>query len=106
MIMTLAVTLAALAWLTFIVWYSIRAKWWKNPVGRNTFGVSTVLFVILARITLLRWFPHLQQHDIPGIIVYSVAALFGVQRIWFMEKAQREINRMRNLGFTRRKTDI
>lgn len=104
--MTLVVTLAALAWLTFVVWYTVRAKWWKSPVGRNTFGVSAVLFIILLRIAVIRWWPHLQQHDIAGTLVYSVAFVFGVQRIWFMEKAQREVNRLRSMGFNRRKTDI
>lgn len=90
MILTVVMTTAALVWFAFLGWYTIRAKWWRLPVGRNTFGVSLVLFLILLRATVLRWFPEFQQHDVAGIIVYGLAVALGIQRLIYMEKAQRE----------------
>lgn len=77
----------SVVWGLFLVWYTLRAKWWKTLVGRNTFGVSAVLFVILVRATLLRWNDDFV--DVAGIIIYVAAGLFGIQRIIAMESAQR-----------------
>lgn len=74
-------TLAAIVWFAFLIWYTVRAQWWRVPVGRNTFGVSAVLFLV----SLLHWFPN----DITGIIVYGAVAALGIQRIVQLEKAQR-----------------
>ena len=100
-----AATASALAWFGFIAWYSIRAKWWKTPIGRNTFGVSAVLCIVLLRIAVLLWFPDLKQSKTIGAIIYTGAAILGAQRIVFVEKAQREVARLKALGYTRRKTD-
>lgn len=106
MLLTIAITVAWAVWFSMLVWYSIRAKWWKSSIGRNTFGVSLILMVILLRLAVIRWFPEHVQHDFWGVLIYSVAAAFGVQRIVFVEKAQRELTAERELGYTRRKTDI
>ena len=106
MLLTIAITVAWIVWSAFLVWYSIRAKWWKSAIGRNTFGVSLILTVILFRAAALRWFPELAQSEVWGVLIYTIAAGFGVQRILFVEDAQREITRERELGYTRRKTDI
>lgn len=87
-------TVAALAWLTFIVWYTIRARWWKNSYGRNAVEVSALIFIVLARIAIVSHYPNLKQSDIVGTIVYSAAALFAVHRISLMERAQRETDRI------------
>lgn len=88
---TVLVALAAAIWLSFLVWYTVRASWWKKPLGRNTFGVSFILFVILVRDTAVHLNPSLHRYAWVGIVVYSVAALLGVQRLVAMEKAQREM---------------
>jgi hypothetical protein len=104
--LNIVITISFATWLGFITWYSIRAKWWKSSVGRNTFAVSLMLTVLLLRATILRWFPAHVQHDFWGIIIYAFVTALGIQRIRFVEYAQREAARARALGYTRRKTDI
>lgn len=106
MLLTIAITLALASWVAFLGWYSLRAKWWRSPVGRNTFNVSLVLMVILLRLAVLRWFPTHHQHDIWGILIYLWAAVLGGQRIRFVERAQRDAAAAQRLGYNRRKTDI
>ena len=86
--LTIAIITATISWFLFIVLYSLTAKWWKTPVGRNTFGVSAVLFVILFRQMSLRVWPEVEQKDLIGIAVYSLATLFAFRRIWIMLFAQ------------------
>jgi hypothetical protein len=86
--LTIVIIAATIAWFLFLVTYSVTAKWWKNPVGRNTFGVSFVLFWILFRLMLLRIWPDMEQKDIYGIILYSLAGVFAVQRIVLMLESQ------------------
>lgn len=87
-------TAAALAWLTFIVWYTIRARWWKNSYGRNAVEVSAIIFIVLARIALVSHFPEMKQNDIVGTVVYFAAMLFAIHRIALLEQAQRESDRI------------
>lgn len=87
---TASIVGAAFVWLVFLVWYTVRAKWWKDPYGRNTFLVSLVVFWILLRLTMVRLLPGFREHEILGAIVYVFAALAGLARIALMEKAQRE----------------
>lgn len=88
--MTVAVCLSALAWLAFVVWYTLRAKWWRLAVGWNTFGVSLVMFVVLLRLSVLRLHPGFEDPVPSGILVYSLTLVLAIQRIVFMENAQRK----------------
>lgn len=87
--LTASIWLATASWATFLMWYSVRAKWWKHSVGWNTFGVSLMLFLILLRLSILRAHPSTNDGAVLGIVVYSMTAVLGVQRVVFMEKAQR-----------------
>jgi hypothetical protein len=87
---TWVVTCSAVVWLGFLVSYSVHAKWWRNPVGRNAFGVSLILFLILMRIALVRHFPDLQEHMIGAVIIYGLAGAYGIQRWRQMRKAQKD----------------
>lgn len=91
LILTLVVTASAVIWAGFLVSYSVHAKWWRNPVGRNAFGVSAILFLILMRISLARWFPEVQQRTWAAILVFGLAGTYGLQRWRYMRKAQREV---------------
>lgn len=84
------VTFAALVWLTFLVWYTLRARWWGNPYGRNAFFVGLVLFLILTRIALSRHIEPFKESQEVAISIYALAALYGISRIALMERAQRE----------------
>ena len=81
---------AALTWLAFIVYYWIRATWWRGPLGRNTMFVSMALFLVLFRITILNFFPNLQPNIPLGVIFYGALGWLAIQRIVFAEKSQRE----------------
>lgn len=83
-------TLTTFVWFCFLVWYTVRAKWWKVGVGRNTFGVSLVLFLVLLRATLLQWVPDLRQYNVAAYVVFSLALVLGIQRLIYVEKAQRK----------------
>ncbi len=87
--LTISVVLAALSWGVFLAWFSLRAKWWKSQIGRNTFGVSAVLFAVLLRIALVRVWPEFTDWTPLGVVIYLAAAAFAIQRIVFMERAQR-----------------
>jgi hypothetical protein len=96
--------LAAAGWTAFVVWYWIRAKWWKSDIGRNTMFVSMALAVALLRlVTQLIW-PTTKHHVWSPIVFYGILAVLAVERIWQMERAQREGRRTVRYG--RRKDDI
>lgn len=92
--LTISVIAATIAWFLFLVVFTLLAKWWKNPYGRNAFGVSFVLFVILFRIMVLRIWPDIEQKDFVGIIVYSLAGIFAIQRGILMVRAQWGLRKM------------
>jgi hypothetical protein len=88
---TWGVTVSACVWFGFLVSYSRHAKWWRNPVGRNAFGVSLVLFLILARVAVVQWFPEAQQREWVAVIVYGLLpTIYGIQRWRQMRKAQKD----------------
>lgn len=91
-----SLVLACFAWFVFVVWYTVRAKWWKVPVGRNAFGVSLVLFLILLRITLARLWPGFRELEPAAVVIYLAAAAYGFQRVYQLEKAQRGIMKLTN----------
>lgn len=96
-LLTASILIATASWATFLVWYSVRAKWWKHSVGWNTFGVSLMLFLILLRLSILRAHPTANDGALPGIVIYTMTAALAVQRVVFMEKAQRENRTKRSL---------
>lgn len=83
--------LATLSWLSVVVIYQTRAKWWRSAVGVNTMGISLTLTLVLLRLTLL----HLGVvFDAWGNIAFGMGAFltlgaFGVQRAYLINKAQK-----------------
>jgi hypothetical protein len=86
--LTISVIAAATAWFLFLVFYTIVAKWWRGPIGRNTFGVSFVLWVILARLATLRIWPNIHQSDVVGIILYSLTGFYAIRRGYLVWMSQ------------------
>lgn len=87
--------IATVAWVGVVVWYWIRAKWWKSFVGQNTMAVSFFIALSLVRLT----YAHLD--NIPsrpsstgltvfGVIVYAGLAYTGFQRVYLIEQSQRQ----------------
>lgn len=81
--------IALLVWVTFIVWYSLRARWWKNPFGRNTAFVSVAVILLLLRLVILQFFPTVPTTTVGGFLVYMGIAAAGVHRTYLMEREQR-----------------
>jgi uncharacterized membrane protein YuzA (DUF378 family) len=85
-------TFAALMWLAFIVayWVSTGGNWRHNPYGRNAMAVSTVLFVIVARIAVVNHFPFLRENPYIGLVVYTATGLAAIWRILLLDQAQHD----------------
>ena len=87
--------LAALVWVGVVVFYAIRAKWWKTPEGRNTEAVSAIMALLLVRLSFIHLLPDYVDHTVTGLLVYLAAAVVGIWRIGLIEKAQRGIRHWR-----------
>lgn len=90
--------LAALSWVTLVVWYHLRAKWWKTKIGYNTMGVSLVIALSMTRLFFLQLTPPYTIYQttevVFGVFLYLALAFLGVQRIVFVEQSQREQQRL------------
>jgi len=86
-IVTLGVATAV--WGTFIVWYHIRSKWWKNPYGRNLMGTAGGLFCVLALFFAGTLFQRYPGYMIAWAVVFTNLALLGIHRTYYMEMTQR-----------------
>ena len=87
--LTASVALATLVWAVFLVWYTVRAKWWRKEYGRNLFSVAFLVLLILSRILASRLWPNFQELEFIGVVVYMYAAFLGVRSTYLMERAQR-----------------
>lgn len=107
--LTVSAGLAALSWVGLVVWYAIRAKWWKSHIGQNTMGVSAVLALLLVRLTVLLASPPYTPtgfwETFFGVAFYLALAYLGVQRIYFVEQSQREAKRLKLTHMNRRWSD-
>lgn len=87
--------IATLAWLMVVVWYWIRAKWWKSPVGRNTMGISIAIALALVRLTYSQ-LDAISPAPMPwyltafGSVIYSYLAYSGFRRVYLIEQSQRQ----------------
>lgn len=90
---------AALVWIGVVVYYGIRARWWKTPEGRNTEAVSLVVALLLIRLSAIHIWPDYFDRNVTGFILYSSAAAVGLWRIGLIEKAQRGIRHWREWTF-------
>lgn len=104
---------AGLSWTTFVVWYAIRAKWWRTQIGQNVMILGVLLAFSFDRLAIVI----LQTPDAirtpsqiaTGVIMYGLSAAIAIWRTVLVEKAQREGRlediRKAELGYTRRSTD-
>ncbi|MFE5309690.1 hypothetical protein [Isoptericola sp. NPDC056605] len=83
---------ALLAWLVFLVWYSLRAKWWRSPEGRNVWGVASALVIALGMVNASYIWPDYAARDWVVLGVYAYLAALAVQRTVQMERRQRHKN--------------
>lgn len=70
--------IATAVWTAFLVWYTVRARWWVRAFGWNTALTSLALVLVVC-------YP-----GNPWVLAFVAAA--GVWRIIILERAQREGN--------------
>jgi hypothetical protein len=87
---TASLIFAAISWVGFTASYAVRAKWWKTPFGQNMLGVSAVLALIFGRLAFLYIHPGITADlKVFGLVVYILAGILGLHRLYLMEKSQR-----------------
>lgn len=85
----IALHLSWLAWAGFTLWYGIRIKWEKSKYGVNTLLTATSLALALTLIEVSVFFPYDPWRPYVRLLVYSLIAAAGIQRIWFMATRER-----------------
>lgn len=93
--LTMGVTIfiAAFAWFTCVSWYTIRARFWKTAYGINTWLVSFTITIALLRLCGLVLYDDFAQWGGSywiGLLTYFLLAIGGFQRLYLIDKAQRE----------------
>jgi hypothetical protein len=81
--------LSTLAWWASVVWYHVRSKWYKNGYGQNTMGISFGLAVMHTVFLAGMVFGKYPGYLIVYTLVFLNIGVLAVQRILFIEKAQR-----------------
>lgn len=77
------------AWAVFLIWYSVRAKWWRSPEGRNVWGVALALTVALGIIVAAYLWRDYVARPYVVLTVYVGLAALAVQRTIQLERNQR-----------------
>lgn len=85
-----ALSLALAAWIGFVVWYNIRSKWWKNPYGRNTMGISFGIVLVLALVLTRSLYGYYDNYEVLWTYIMLYLGVLGLHRTYHMDKAQRE----------------
>lgn len=86
---TASIVFAALAWWAVSVWYTLRARWWKLPLGRNAEFINIALALLLSRLAAVRLWPEIKEIEWATVLLYLALAVFALQRIRHIERAQR-----------------
>jgi hypothetical protein len=88
-VIEVAATTAFFTWLLFLVWYSVRAKWWRSPEGRNVWGVALALTVALGMIVAAYTWRDYAARPYVVLTVYVGLAALAIQRTVQLERNQR-----------------
>ena len=82
---------STVVWGTFTVWYSLRARWWRNPYGRNTMGTSVGIFALLLAFCAELLYGRFPGDQVLWTLVFLNLGIMAVHRTYHMEKVQRGI---------------
>lgn len=82
--------IATTVWWGFVVWYTVRSKWWKNKYGRNLASVGIMLASLFAILTIMAWVGWQDWMVFPATAIMIWSIFLGGQRTYYMEQAQRE----------------
>lgn len=80
---------ALFAWVVFVAWYWIRARWWESRTGQNVMGVALGIAALLLMIAAQRLWPDYEIRPLVQTFVYGGLAALAIQRTWQMEHEQR-----------------
>lgn len=75
-------------WLIFLAAYSVLAKWWRKPEGRNVWGVALALTVALGMVVASYTWPGYAFRPVVVTAVYLGLAALAVQRTVQMVRRQ------------------
>lgn len=85
---------ATVVWWVFVIWYALRAKWYKVASGRNVMGVSVGLASVLTLFSIGVVVGRFTGYEVIWGIVFLVTTVGGIHRIYYVEKIQREVGRI------------
>lgn len=91
---TASIIFAALAWWAVSVWYTLRARWWRVSLGRNAEFINIALALLLTRLAVVRIWPQVKEVEWLTVLLYLALAVFALQRMRHIERAQRFQTRM------------
>lgn len=77
------------AWAVFLGAYSLRARWWRSPEGRNVWLVTLALVFAFGVIVAAYIFGDYAIRPYAILVVYLSLAALGVQRTVQMLRQQR-----------------
>lgn len=99
--------IATLAWVSVVVIYWVRAKWWRGAIGVNTMGISLTLAGTLIRLSLLQAGVVFSPvgNVVFGLAVYLGLAFFGFQRFFLIRQSQKQKEKMIAAGIQTRRWD-
>ena len=88
--LTVSLIWAAVTWLVFLVWYLVRATWWKSPFGWNTVAASFIFTILFGRLMMLYLDPDVKGDlAFTGLLIYILSGAVAVHRTILLEKVQR-----------------
>lgn len=90
--------LASGTWLVFVGWYHIRSRWWTNHYSRNLMGVGFGIFAVLTLGLFLKSSDNLLWIR---ATIYIYLSVFGVIRIFLMERVQRQSDKFARLSLSK-----
>lgn len=85
-----ALVVAAVNWWVFVIWYTVRSKWWQNRYGRNLANVGVMIASLFTTLAWVMWSGWDERVVYPLVAVILWSVVLGAQRTYFMELAQRE----------------
>lgn len=85
-----SLVVATAVWWGFVVWYTVRSKWWKNKYGRNLANVGVMIASLFTILTIMAWVGWQDWMVFPATVVMIWSIFLGGQRTYYMEQAQRE----------------
>ena len=83
---------STVAWGVFVTWYSVRARWWETPYGRNVMGTGTGIFALLLAFCIALLYGRFPGDLALWTLAFLNLGIMAVHRTYHMEKVQRGVS--------------